>query len=345
MNYDDGKLFATGQDLAWYSSYYGALSDDFFQYYLGSYLHLEGAGMSLGGTPFDVIGQAGDPIFDGLSLTISGGDGADNQGFADSFVPTSTFLPNFDQQIAAWYDRPGIFEPHSGSYYVYSQQADQSYKRLGGTFTLPAGNPTLTFWTSFDIEADWDYAFVEVNEVGTDTWTTLHDENGLTQTGTGDSCASGWVDQIHPFLAHYMDAFCNPTGTTGSWNALTGTSGGWQQVEIDLSAYAGQTVELYISYASDWGTQNLGVWVDDIELTGSALEDFEAGSGQWVANPQPDGSPDNLNNWERIESIGLPEAPAIRTPDSVYLGFGFEAIDNATDRAEVMDHVMSYLGQ
>lgn len=345
MNYGDGKLFATGQDLAWFSSYYGFFSDDFFQYYLGSYLHLEGAGMSLGGTPFDVIGQAGDPIFDGMTLTISGGDGANNQIAADSFVPTSTFLPHFDQQIAARYDRSGIFEPHSGSYYAYSQQADQSYKRLGGTFTLPPGNPTLKFWTSFDTESNWDYAFVEINEVGTDTWTTLPDVNGLTHTGTGDSCTSGWVDQIHPFLAHYMDAACNPTGTTGSWNALTGTSGGWQQVEIDLTAYAGKTVELYISYASDWATQNLGVWVDDIELTDSALEDFEAGSGQWVANPQPAGTPNNLNNWERIESVGLPEAPAIRTSDSLYLGFGFEAIDTAANRATVIDKVMKYFGQ
>ncbi|MEJ2349222.1 MAG: M14 family zinc carboxypeptidase [Anaerolineales bacterium] len=344
MNYEDGKLLATGQDLAWLSSYYGLFSDDFFQYYLGSYLHLEGAGISLSGEPFDIIGQVGDPIFDELSFSLYGGDGANNQDYADSFVPTGHFLPHFDHNIAAWYDRTGIFEPHSGAYYVYSQQANRSYKRLGGTFTLPAGSPTLKFWTSFDIEADWDYAFVEINEVGTDTWTTLPDINGLTQTGTGQSCTSGWVDQIHPFLAHYMDASCNPTGTSGSWNALTATSGGWQQVEVDLSAYAGQTVELYISYASDWGTQNLGVFVDDIELSGYPLEDFEVDYGVWQPSEPPPGSPE-ANNWARIESFGLPEAPAIRTPDSLYLGFGFEAIDTVENREAVMERVMDYFGQ
>jgi len=344
MNYDDGKLFATGQDLAWLSSYYGLFSDDFFQYYLGSYLHLEGGGMALSGAPFDVVGQAGDPIFDGLSFSLYDGDGANNQEYADSFVPTSTFLPHFDHNIAAWYDRIGIFDPHSGDYYVYSQQADRSYKRLGGVFTLPAGSPTLQFWVSYDIESNWDYAFVEINEVGTDTWTTLPDLNGLSTTGTGSSCASGWVDQIHPFLAHYMDSACNPTGTTGSWNAFTSTSGGWQQVEMDLSAYAGKTVELYISYASDWGTQNLGVFVDDIELSGFPLQDFEVDYGAWQPSDPPPGSPD-ANNWARIESFGLPEAPAIRTDDSLYLGFGFEAIDNAGDRNTVMDRVMKYFGQ
>jgi hypothetical protein len=344
MNYEDGKLLATGQDLAWLSSYAGFLSDDFFQYYMGSYLHLEGGGMSLSGVPFDVVGQAGDPVFDGLNIRISGGDGANNQGYADSFVPTGYFLPNFDHNIAAWYDRVGLFDPYSGSYYVYSQQADESYKRLGGTFTLPIGSPTLKFWTSFDIESDWDYAFVEINEVGNDTWTTLPDVNGLTTTGTGLSCASGWVDQIHPFLAHYMDAACNPTGTTGSWNALTSTSGGWQQVEVDLTAFSGKTVELYISYASDWGTQNLGVFVDDIELSGYPLEDFEVDYGLWQPSDPPSGSPES-NNWERIESVGLSEGSVIRTPDTIYLGFGFEAIDTAIGRNMVMNRVMNYLGQ
>jgi hypothetical protein len=308
-------------------------------------MHLEGAGISLSGAPFDVIGQDGDPVFGGMSFSIYDGDGADNQGYADSFVPTGQVMPQFEhQQIAAWYDRTGIFDPHSGDYYVYSQQENESYKRLGGTFTLPGGSPTLTFWASYDIEPDWDYAFVEINEVGTDTWTTLPDLNGLTHTGTGESCTSGWVDQIHPFLVHYMDADCNPTGTTGEWNAITANSGGWQQVQIDLSAYAGKDVELYISYASDWGTQNLGVFVDDIELSGYPLEDFEVDYGVWQPSDPPPGSPET-NNWDRIESFGLPEGPVIRTPDTVYLGFGFEAIDTEANRNAVMDRVMSYFGQ
>jgi hypothetical protein len=254
-------------------------------------------------------------------------------------------MPQFDhQRIAAWYDRIGIFDPHSGDYYVYSQQSNRSYKRMGRTFTLPAGSPTLTFWTSYDIESDWDYAFVEINEVGTDTWTTLPDMHGLTHTDTGLSCASGWVDQIHPFLAHYMDADCNPVGSTGEWHAITGNSGGWQQVEMDLSVYAGKEVELYISYASDWGTQNLGVFVDDIELSGYPLEDFEVDYGAWQPSDPPPGSPVS-NNWARIESFGLPEGSAIRTPDSVYLGFGFEGIDDTGVRNTVMDRVMDYFGQ
>jgi hypothetical protein len=185
---------------------------------------------------------------------------------------------------------------------------------------------------------------VEINPVGSDEWTTLPDMNGHTTKSTGDSCTNGWVDELHPFLAHYMDPTCNPTGTTGEWNGFTGNSGGWQQIEIDLSAYAGQSVELYISYVTDWGTQNLGVFVDDIELSGYPLEDFETGNGLWNPSIAPGSSA--INNWLRDQGEGFQqEGPVIRTSDSVYMGFGFEAINEAANRNVVMQRVMSYLGQ
>lgn len=344
INYENGTVFATGQDLAW-SAVAGYYSDDFFQYYLGAHTDIDTGGVDTGtGLAFGIRGEPGDPVFDGVSFDLSNGDGADNQCCSSTFLPTDYFVSHFETALAARYDRPGgPFDPHSGDYYVYSQLADQAYKRLGGTFTLPAGSPSLKFWTSYDIETNWDFAFVEVSAAGTDTWTTLPDVNGLTTTNTGLSCAAGWVDQIHAFLAHYMDAACNPSGTTGSWHAFTGNSGGWHQVEVDLSAYAGQTVELHISYATDWATQGLGVFVDDVELSGYPLEDFEAGLGAWSVSAAPGNVP--FNNWSRISGAGFPEGPAIRTPYSVYFGFGFEAIDTADDRNAIMDRVLSYLGQ
>jgi hypothetical protein len=347
INYQDGKLFATGQDIAWLSAVNGQITDDFFQYYLGAYIDMDTGGIdSDTSLPFDVMGEAGDPVFDGLNFSLAGGDGADNQCCSSTFLLTSYFLPHFQGSVAARYERPGgPTDPYSGDYYVYSQMADRAYKRLGGTFTLPLGAPTLRFWVSYDIEFEWDYAFVEITEAGTDNWTTLPDENGLTTQSTGDSCEEGWVEKIHPFLAHYMDVDCNPIGTTGEWHAFTSSSGGWRQVEVDLSAYADKTVELYISYTSDWGgTQRLGVFVDDIELSGYPIEDFEAGMGQWVVSPPPEGS-GAFNNWVRTSVAGFPESPAIRTDNSVYLGFGFEAIDTTANRNTVMDRVMKYLGQ
>jgi hypothetical protein len=346
MNYQRGKLLATGQDLSWLPVVYGMYPDDFYQYYLGAYIHLEGAGMNpVNNNPFDIKGVDKDPIFNGLTFSLYGGDGANNQSTADSFLLTNHFLPHFKDRLAATYDRPGgpAFDPHSGQYYVYSQQADQAYKRLGGTFTIPAGNPKLRFWASFVLETDWDYAFVEIAVAdGMDQWTTLKDKNGLTTQNTGQSCTSGWVQQLHPFLAHYMDADCNPVGTSGVWHAFNGNSGGWKQVEMDLTDYAGKTVELYISSASDWGTQMLGFFVDDIEIDGYPLEDFEAGMGNWSASIAPGSGA--ANNWERIQGLGIPEGPAIRTSNSLYLGFGFEAVDTAAHRTQLMRRIMRYFG-
>jgi hypothetical protein len=347
LNYAGGKLFATGQDLAWVSAVYGQfeeIPDDFFQYYLGAFMDIDTGGMDMTldpPIPFDVKGEVGDPVFGGLAFSLQGDTGAENQQTASTFLATSYFLPHFEDAIAARYDRPGgPFDPYSGDYYVYSQMADQAFKRLGRTVTLPTDHPQLTFWISYDIETDWDFAFVEISEVGSNKWTTLPDRNGLTTANTGESCASGWVDQIHPFLANYMDAACEPSGATGQWNAFTGNSSGWQQAVFDLSAYAGSTVEIYISYASDWSTQNLGVFVDDIEISGQAIEDFETGLGDWTVSTAPGSGA--FNNWSRITGAGFPEGPVMRTADAVYMGFGFEAIDTIENRTAVMDRVMQY---
>lgn len=152
------------------------------------------------------------------------------------------------------------------------------------------------------------------------------------------------MDQIHPHLANYVSDTCEPTGADGGqWNAFTGNSNGWQQVSIDLSAYAGQTVELYISYASDWGTQGLGVFIDDISLGDGEIQGFETEGdlGGWEvtsANTEPP-----FNNWSQISGAGFSEGPVIRTDASVLMGFGFEAIDTAANRGAVMGRVMEYL--
>ena len=110
---------------------------------------------------------------------------------------------------------------------------------------------------------------------------------------------------------------------------------------MGLSGYAGETVEIYISYASDYAGQDLGVFVDDIEISGQPLEDFESGMGEWTVSVAPGSFA--FNNWRRMTSTGFPESPAIRTADSVYLGFGFEAIDTFENRRAVMERVMQYL--
>ncbi|WP_020407613.1 M14 family metallopeptidase [Hahella ganghwensis] len=343
LNYYDGKLLATGQGLSQLSTVFGNYSDDFFQYYLGSFIHLEAGGVDSEGHPYPFEGIEGDPLMDGLTLNLNGSESANNQTNSDSFLATSGFLSSYDQQIGATYIRPGGgFGPTSGEYYIYSGQADQSYKRLGGTFVVPADNPTLTFNMAYETEADWDFAFVEVSVAGSGNWTTLPEAGGATTQNTGSSCTSGWVDQLHPFLANYMDAACNPTGTTGEWHSLEGSSAGFKALTFDLSAYAGETVELYISYASDWGTQGLGIFVDDVKLGNDAAEDFESDFGDWQPSA-PDGT-FNINNWERKLGEGFVDGPVLRSDNTVYFGFGLEGVDGFDNRVELLDRSLKYLG-
>ena len=58
---------------------------------------------------------------------------------------------------------------------MWSERADEAYKRLSRTITVPAGGATMSFWTSYNLELDFDYLIVEAHTVGQDDWTTLPD--------------------------------------------------------------------------------------------------------------------------------------------------------------------------
>ena len=309
------------------------LSDDFLQYWLGAERFIEDGGTNSDGEPFPLQGSAGGP-FDGLAWTLNGDGSADNhhpnaaRGTTQSFLTTSSLqtiddFPQFTSDaIATWQTGvAGAFSPHTGDYYVYSDRANISYKRLTRTIDLTALDPgtssELAFAMSFDTEADWDFVFVEahtLDEAPDDDWTTLPDQNGHTSQNLGDpavgnSCSSGWHtdpnNEIHPFLAHYQtwngaDAACDPVGTTGVWNAASGRSTGWEDWSIDLSPYAGSQVEVSISYVSDWGVQGIGVFLDDVTVsTEVGTESFETGLGAWtVAGP----APGSANQPHRLDS-------------------------------------------
>ena len=201
--------------------------------------------------------------------------------------------------------------PHSGTQFAFSQAAQDTFKRLRRNIVVPAEGATMTFWTDRDTETGWDHLFVEAREVGQTNWTTLPDGNGHTDTDTGSSCPY-WLG-LHPFLRHYQTASggsCTPTGTTGSWNAVSGHSDGWEQWSIDLGDFAGTTAQVAISYASDDSVQARGVGIDDIEVsTGEGTTSFEADADVmdgWTVPGAPQSSGPNENDWIVIDEAGAP---------------------------------------
>jgi hypothetical protein len=339
------------------------LSSDFLQYYLGAYLFNDGGGLDDGtGEPYPVHGLSAP--FDSLDWTLAGPSAGGNQDWASSFVTTSSLLPEdqFPQFAsdapAEWDDGvAGAFEPIDGAKYMYSDRANNTYKRLSRTISVPAGGATVTFQTSYDLESDFDYLFVEARTAGQDDWTTLPDQNGATSDDTGISCTDGWTEDLHPFLNHYQtlneDETCTPDGNIGSppgeWNAATGRSPGWETWEIDLPAgtYGGEDVELSITLASDPGVQGINAFVDDIEVsTGEGTTSFEDDADPmdgWTVPGAPEGSPPNPNDWDRTGSVGFEEGSVVSTDDSLFFGFGFEGISDAADRNQVMGRSINYL--
>lgn len=327
-------------------------TNDVLQYWFGAYLAIQGDGHDDVGDVYDVAGIA-DP-FEGASWAMNGPESADNQDATSSFISTSGVLPvedfpQFESWPSARWDKPGgPFDPHSGEQYAYSQLADVSYKRLTRTVDVPAGGGTLDFWTSFDTEVDWDYVFVEARTPGGNDWTTLPDANGHTTQATGESCAAGWRE-LHPQLDHYQtyDAgaeTCTPTGTTGTWHAASGNSGGWQEWSVDLGEWADTgSVEVSITYASDWATQNLGTFVDDVTLPDGSSTSFESGLEGWTVSGAPPGSAANGNDWIVTDASGFPVGATISTPDSLLMGFGFEGIATPAERNEVMGRALEHL--
>jgi hypothetical protein len=102
-------------------------------------------------------------------------------------------------------------------------------------------------------------------------------------------------------------------------------------------------VEISIAYATDWATQGLGVFIDDVTLPTGETTSFETDLGGWEVTGPPEGSSPNFNNFTRIAAGGFPEGAAVATDDTLLMGFGLEGISDAATRNEVMGRTMRYL--
>lgn len=163
---------------------------------------------------------------------------------------------------------------YSGEYKMSSNGDAWAWYRFHQAFDLTSlPSATLTFMTSYAIERDWDYGYVEVHDLTMDTWCTLE---GLTTTDTltnnygiyNDNCP----DELEPTT--YYDAGC--------WYAFTGSNGGWTQEVMDLTPFAGHEIEIFFTYWTDPYTLEAGMFVDDIDIPELGVFDNLEGATNWV---------------------------------------------------------------
>jgi immune inhibitor A len=139
-----------------------------------------------------------------------------------------------------------VGNPYAGDYFYFSGSGNNLDNSMTRSVTLPAGTPSLSAKVKYDIELDWDYAYLTVN--GTPVATNL-------STNT------------------------NPNGQNFG-NGITNNSGGnWVDLTADLSAYAGQTVTIGFRYWTDVAVANPGFFVDNIAISGQPLDGGETDPG------------------------------------------------------------------
>ena len=171
-----------------------------------------------------------------------------------------------------------LAEPHSGanSWWTNNDQ-DWADVKLSRTLAVPAGTDAkFHFWSNYIVEEDWDFDFVEVSTDGGTTWSqqkVFHADD--------DSLAS--TDDSYP----------DPNGRLHDYGdlkyGLTGDSGGWVELYVDLSAYAGSTIGLRIRHATDEAFVERGAFYDDFSLvvdgTTAFSDDTEGGTNGWTSQP------------------------------------------------------------
>ena len=151
---------------------------------------------------------------------------------------------------------------HSDDYQWWSIRGDEGDTTLTRAFDLSAlQEATLQAWMWYDLEADYDYAYVEISNDGGQTWDILSNDNSTTTNPSGSS---------------YGPAF---TGKSGDGDQST-----WTHETFDLTPYVGQSVLVRFEVVTDEAVNRPGLCLDDISIPELGYHtDVEMGTDGWEA--------------------------------------------------------------
>jgi choice-of-anchor B domain-containing protein len=148
---------------------------------------------------------------------------------------------------AGWHT--SLSRVHGGTQSFWSTSANNLCVSLvTHAFDLTAGQAAeLSFWSVWDIQAGVDGGVVEVSTDNGSTWARLTPVGGYPSSITSGGALCGIAQGSPAFsgLGHFS----------------------WTQHRIDLSAYAGQNVQLRWLYRTDAATAGNGWYVDDVAVT------------------------------------------------------------------------------
>ncbi|RMH68353.1 MAG: T9SS C-terminal target domain-containing protein [Gemmatimonadetes bacterium] len=151
-------------------------------------------------------------------------------------------------------------------------------------------NSVFQFYTWYDIEMNWDYAYVELSTDGGETWEPIPG-NITTES--------------------------NPYGQNRGHGITGSSNNSWVLAEFDLSAYQGQLILIRFHYVTDGGVLGEGFYIDDIYPTtqfGSEIildeailepvfEIVDQPEGLYVYTVRALDDDDQWSEWSRFEAV------------------------------------------
>jgi immune inhibitor A len=156
-------------------------------------------------------------------------------------------------------DLPGklkVLNTPTGEFEYYGGKGDEVDHKMVATVDLTgATSATLDFDAWYDIEKDWDYAMVQVSTDDGATWTSLSSDRTTTTLDPNG----------YPEIKENLPGY-------------TGSSNGWVHETLNLSAYAGQEIQIQFRSMSDWATNLDGFFTDNVKVTADGAEVFFDGA-------------------------------------------------------------------
>jgi hypothetical protein len=180
-------------------------------------------------------------------------------------------------------------DAHSGHFVWWSDRVDGLDSTLTREVDLSAvRTATLSFWSWFDVEPDFDYGYVEVSTDG-EHWTSLRTEATTTDDPNGNNLGNG----------------------------MTGRSGGgqkpsWVKQTADLSAYAGKKIALRFEYVTDGALNFNGLAIDDVAIPEIGWSDDAETAGGWTASGFLRSS-NQVQQRYLVQVIRFSDPPAVTT--------------------------------